>query len=204
MPVRNIGLLPEIFRTNPNEKFINATIEQLTNEPNLKRVDGYIGKKFTIVNKPGDNYIQESTTDRDKYQLEPAVVVPDADGKPQFTGHYIDLLNKLRFYGADTTDQTRLFSNDYYSYDSQIEYDKFVNFSQYYWVPSGPTAVAISSDTLPANTTTTVTRTGSSTTVAAGVGDYQFDSVPNQINPLIILLILSLSSKVGLFDRWLA
>ena len=187
MPVRNIGLLPEIFRTNPNEKFINATIEQLTNEPNLKRVDGYIGKKFTVVNKPGDNYIQETTTDRDKYQLEPAVVVPDGDGKPQFTGHYIDLLNKLRYYGADTTDQTRLFSNDYYSYDSQIEYDKFVNFSQYYWLPQGPVAIPINSDTLPANTTTEVTRTGSSTTVATGVGNYQFDSVPNQTNPLIIL-----------------
>jgi len=187
MPVRNIGLLPEIFRTNPNEKFINATIEQLTNEPNLKRVNGYIGKKFTIVNQPGDNYIDESTNDRDKYQLEPAVVVPDVDGKPQFTGHYVDLLNKLRFYGADTTNQTRLFSNDYYSYDSQIAYDKFVNFSQYYWLPTGPVAIDIFSEVLPVNTSTEVTRIGSSATVATGVGNYQFDRVPNQTNPLIIL-----------------
>jgi len=187
MPVRNIGLLPEIFRTNPNEKFINATIEQLTNEPNLKRVNGYIGKKFTIVNKPGDNYIQESTNDRDKYQLEPAVVVPNPDGEPVFTGHYIDLLNKLRYYGADTTDQTRLFSNEYYSYDSQIDYDKFVNFSQYYWLPGGPVAVPIFSETLPGNVTTIVDRTGSSATVATGVGNYQFDLINNQTNPIIIL-----------------
>ena len=187
MPVRNIGLLPEIFRTNPNEKFINATIEQLTNEPNLKRVDGYIGKKFTSVNQPGDNYIQENSDDRNKYQLEPAVVVPNADGKPAFTGHYIDLLNKIRFYGGNTTDQTRLFSNEYYSYDSQIDYDKFVNFSQYYWLPAGPVAVNIFSEVVPSNEQIAVSRTGSSDTVALGVGNYQFDAIPNQTNPLIIL-----------------
>ena len=182
MPVRNIGLLPEIFRTNPNEKFINATIEQLTNEPNLKRVDGYIGKKFTSVNQPGDNYIQENSDDRNKYQLEPAVVVPNADGKPAFTGHYIDLLNKIRFYGGNTTDQTRLFSNEYYSYDSQIDYDKFVNFSQYYWLPAGPVAVNIFSEVVPSNEQIAVSRTGSSDTVALGVGNYQFDAIPNQTN----------------------
>ena len=187
MPVRNIGLLPEIFRTNPNEKFINATIEQLTNEPNLKRVNGYVGKKFTIVNKVGDNYIQESTAARDKYQLEPAVVVPDTDGKPAFTGHYIDLLNKLRYYGADISDQSRLFNNEYYSYDSQIDYDKFVNFSQYYWLPQGPVAIPINSEILPINATVEVLRTGSSDTIATGVGNYQFDVIPNQTNPLIIL-----------------
>ena len=187
MPVRNIGLLPEIFRTDPNEKFINATIEQLTNEPNLKRVNGYIGKKFTSVNKPGDNYIQESTVGRNQYQLEPAVIVPDVNGKPVFTGHYLDLLNKLGYYGANTSDQTRLFNNEYYSYDSQINYDKFVNFSQYYWLPQGPDAVSIFSEVLPTNEIINVTRTGSSDTLAEGVGNYQFDSILNQTNPLIIL-----------------
>ena len=43
MAIRSIGLLPEIFKTDTNEKFVNATIEQLTSEPNLKWVNGYIG-----------------------------------------------------------------------------------------------------------------------------------------------------------------
>jgi hypothetical protein len=187
MPVRNIGLLPEIFRTDSNEKFVNATIEQLTNEPNLKRINGYVGKKFTNVNMDGDNYIEELTADRTKYQLEPAVVVPDSDGTPTFTGHYIDLLNKIRYYGGNTSDQTRLFSNEHYSYNSQIDYDKFVNFSQYYWLSSGPTAVSITSDVLPTNEDIDVTRTGSSAVLATGVGNYQFSQVQNQTNPLLIL-----------------
>ena len=187
MPVRTIGLLPEIFRTDPNEKFFNATIEQLTNEPNLKRINGYIGKKFTVVNKTGDNYIEEPNADRNKYQLEPAVVVPNEDNSPNFTGHYIDLLNKIRYYGGNVNDQTRLFTNEHYSYNPQIDYDKFVNFSQYYWLPTGPTAVSITSDVLPSNEDIEVTRTGSSAVLATGVGYYEFSQIENQTNPLLIL-----------------
>lgn len=188
MPVRNIGLLPEIFRTNPNEKFLNATIEQLTNEPSLKRVNGHIGKKRTLLNQSGDNYISEITADRVNYQLEPAITVPDVDGKPEFVGHYTDLLNKIRYYGGNVDDHSRLFSNEFYSYNGQIDYDKFVNFSQYYWVPAGPAEIDVYGKALTQAETAIVTRTGLSATLTSGVGNYQFSTIGTQANPILILV----------------
>ena len=43
---KTIQFLPEVFRTEPNRKFLNATVDQLISEPNLKRVNGYIGRKL--------------------------------------------------------------------------------------------------------------------------------------------------------------
>ena len=40
------NFLPEIFQTETNKKFLNATVDQLVTEPNFKRVSGYIGRKF--------------------------------------------------------------------------------------------------------------------------------------------------------------
>jgi len=187
MPVRNIGLLPEIFKTDANEKFINATVEQLTNEPDLKRVNGYVGRQFTQLNKDGDNYIEELSDDRNHYQLEPSVIVNDNDNNATFVGHYTDLLNKIRYYGGNITNHSRLFENEFYSYNSQIEYDKFVNFSQYYWLPSGPVTVNIQSSAIPVSDDIDVLRTGSSNTVSTGVGHYSFSNIGTQANPILVL-----------------
>ena len=42
---KSLQFLPEIFRTETNQKFLHATVDQLISEPNLKRVNGYIGRK---------------------------------------------------------------------------------------------------------------------------------------------------------------
>ena len=39
--------LPDVFQTDTNKKFLNATLDQLVSEPDLKRVDGYIGRKLS-------------------------------------------------------------------------------------------------------------------------------------------------------------
>ena len=47
MPVtKTIELLPAIFRSEANKKFLNATLDQLVTEPSLTRFSGYIGRKF--------------------------------------------------------------------------------------------------------------------------------------------------------------
>jgi len=59
------------------------------------------------LNKSGDNYIEEITSNRNNYQLEPAIVVPDQDGNPTFTGNHSDLVNKIRYYGGNIDNQSR-------------------------------------------------------------------------------------------------
>ena len=152
------NLLPSVFQTDTNEKFLTATVDQLISEPVLTNLNGYIGRKFTPTFKQGDSYITESTASRQDYQLESSVVVKDDANKISFFSTYVDYLNKLKYYGALTDKQSRMFSADYYTYDPHISIDKFVNFSQYYWLPNGPDAVEVSSTGLELEVTYNVTR----------------------------------------------
>jgi hypothetical protein len=72
---KSIQFLPEIFRTDANKKFLNATIDQLISEPNLKKVNGYIGRKLAPSYKNTDSYIEEINSERQNYQLEPSIVI---------------------------------------------------------------------------------------------------------------------------------
>ena len=66
---RTVDLLPEIFRTDTNRKFLGATLDQLTQEPNLLRTQGYVGRRVGPGVNPSDNYVVESTAVRTDYQL---------------------------------------------------------------------------------------------------------------------------------------
>lgn len=141
--VRTIEFLPKFFKTSANSKFLAATLDQLVSEPNLVRLNGYIGRKNVVNARRTDNYIPELSDFRSDYQLEPCVVGKDIEGNNNFVSSYQDLLNKLDYLGSDITDQSRLFAGEYYSYSGLIDFDKLVNFSQYYWLPDGPDAVNI-------------------------------------------------------------
>ena len=55
--VKTVNFLPEVFRTETNKKFLNATLDQLVSEPNFTKVNGYIGRKFSPTYKTNDNYV---------------------------------------------------------------------------------------------------------------------------------------------------
>lgn len=155
---KSLNLLPSIFQTNVNRKFLSATVDQLISEPNLVNIYGYIGRKFAPTFKKGDAYINESTADRQNYQLEPSIVITDEDQQVSFFASYVDLLNKIKYYGGTANNHNRLFENEYYSYDPGISYDKLINFSHYYWLPNGPDAVEVNTGFGPLEETFTVDR----------------------------------------------
>ena len=140
---KSLNLLPAIFQTDANQKFLSATIDQLISEPNLVTVNGYIGRTFAPTYKLNDSYVTEPDENRQNYQLEPSVLVQDAQNKVTFFANYVDLLNKIEYYGGIVNDHSRLFDQEYYSFDPSISYDKFVNFGQYYWLPNGPDVVEV-------------------------------------------------------------
>jgi hypothetical protein len=137
------NFLPTVFQTDTNEKFLSATMDQLISEPVLTTLYGYIGRKFAPTFKTGDSYITESTPGRQDYQLEASTVVRDDSNNVTFFSNYVDYLNKLNYYGAIVDNQNRLFNAEYYTFDPLISFDKFVNFSQYYWLPNGPDVVEV-------------------------------------------------------------
>jgi len=147
---KSIQFLPEIFRTKTNEKFLHATVDQLISEPNLKKVNGYIGRKLAPSYKTTDSYIQEPSADRQNYQLESSIIIknPITD-EIEFTTTYFDLINQIAYHGGLSNNHDRLFKSEYYTYDPKIDLDKLINFSQYYWLENGPDAVTVSASGVP-------------------------------------------------------
>ena len=66
--------LPNFFRTNSNKKFLGGTTDILTQPGTLTRISSYVGRRDIPNFSFDDNYIQESSTPRQYYQLEPAFV----------------------------------------------------------------------------------------------------------------------------------
>jgi hypothetical protein len=156
--IKTINFLPEVFRTDTNQKFLNATLDQLVTPPDLRKVNAYVGRKFAPTYKSTDNYQPEPSKLRQNYQLEPSVVVKDSTGNIDFFSSYLDLLHQLEHNGADITNQSRLFTGEMYSFDGLFDFDKFVNFNQYYWLPEGPDVVDVFGTGIEKEATYTVTR----------------------------------------------
>jgi hypothetical protein len=171
--------LPKIFQTETNEKFLNATLDQLVSDVDFVKLDGYVGRKFAPTYKPKDSYILETDKNRKNYQLEPSVIVSES-GDIKFYSDYVDLINRLEYYGANIDNHDRLFSSEYYSFGGLIDLDKFVNFSQYYWLPNGPDAILIGESIVNSHQTFTVSRNLSN-------GAYTFDELETK-NPEITLM----------------
>jgi len=147
---RTVDLLPEIFRTPTNKKFLSATLDQLTQEPEIQRTRGYVGRRIGPGVNPADNYVREPDAARADYQLEPGVVFlkPDTN-QAQDAITYPGMIDSLNLLGADTQRQDRLFQSEYYTWDPFCDLDKFTNYSQYYWLPDGPDSVDVGTTTIP-------------------------------------------------------
>lgn len=156
MATRTFTFLPEIFRTDTNSKFLNATLDQLTAEPKLKRLNGYVGRTTAPGFVGGTNYLREATADAQNYQLEPTVVFQQ-NGKKNAI-NYLDVLAAVQFNGGNISNHDRLFRQEYYTYDGLFDYDKFVNYSQYYWLPNGPETVTVSASDIQTNEDLTIER----------------------------------------------
>ena len=152
--IKSINLLPEIFRTGKNSKFLASTIDQLIQPPDLERIDGYIGSKLTPTYvSTTDNYIPEALSLRRDYQLEPALVVSDSTDTVTDVIGIDDLANEIVTKGGYSNNFDRLFRSEIYSYNPHIDWDKFVNYQEYYWMVTGPKTIVITGE--QRNTTST-------------------------------------------------
>tara|TARA_Y100001970_G_scaffold294371_1_gene452015 strand:+ start:28970 stop:43993 length:15024 start_codon:yes stop_codon:yes gene_type:complete len=146
---RTLEQLPQIFQTDKNRRFLNSTLDQLSQPGKLTKVDGYVGSKTSKVFKSTDRYVKESTADRQDYQLEPATTYVDKNGNVEFSCDYLDLINQVKTYGGHTENTTddinhsRMFQGESYSFAPPVDLDKLVNFREYYWIPNGPAPVLV-------------------------------------------------------------
>ena len=145
--VRTLNFLPEIFQTKSNQQFLKASLDQLVQQPNFERIQGYIGRRFEYGINPNSSYVTEPNKVRTDYQLEPGVVFTNKDttvARDFIT--YPGLVDALAIEGSPTNNHSNLFSNEFYSWDSFVDLDKLTNFSQYYWLVNGPDPVPVTTE----------------------------------------------------------
>ena len=158
--VRSVEFLPEIFQTPVNEQFLSATLDQLVQNPQFAQTQGFIGRRIGPGVNANDQYVIEPTKTRNDYQLEPSVIQIDPTNNRQIVDAitYPGINDALKLQGAITNNADRLYTSDYYTWDPFVDFDKFVNYAQYYWLPGGPLAVDINSTSIPSTDSFTVTR----------------------------------------------
>jgi hypothetical protein len=169
--IRSEDFLPEIFQTPANKQLLRSTLDQLTQNPKLKPTEGYIGRKIGPGVTASDSYVLEPTATRTDYQLEPGVVqlTPNTNTVANAIT-YPGIIDSLELQGADVTRGDRLFDSEHYSFDPFVDYDKYVNFSQYYWVPAGPNSVDVFANTVPIRDTFDVAYTPNGYTFSGEAG----------------------------------
>lgn len=140
---KSTDLLPRYYRTESNKKFFNATLDQLITPGTVKKLNGYVGRQYAKSVDNDDIFLSAAETVRQNYQLEPAAVITDRFNNLNFFKDYIDHINHIDVFGGNVSNHERLNKQEFYSWDPHIDWDKFTNFQQYYWLPYGPDSVSI-------------------------------------------------------------
>lgn len=156
---KSVELLPELFRTRKNQKFLNATVDQLISEKASRRINGYIGRRG-IDSKTVGEYVREVSAFRENYQVEPGIVYQDAAGTVQSVSSLIDALNSINYNRGNSIKQDPLYKQQFYNWASFIDFDKFINYGEYFWLPSGPDSVQVFAGAVDATQNFTVYREG--------------------------------------------
>jgi hypothetical protein len=151
---KSINFLPEYFKSAKNDKFLSNTLDQFLSNPELERIDGYVGSKLIPNYNPvDDTYISESIPIRKVNQLSPAGVFRNEKGEIEHVVSFNDLIGTLIAEEAYTNDEEslpnidRLFDTNSYTFNPKIVWDMLVNYDQYYWLPDGPDPIVVNTFT---------------------------------------------------------
>jgi hypothetical protein len=102
--------------------------------------------------------LPEVDADRENYKFEPSVVQQDDLGNVNFYSDYIDFVNQVKNFNGDVTNHSVLNAQEYYAWSPRIDWDKFVNYREYFWMPYGASAVTITGQQRNVVSTYTVTK----------------------------------------------
>ena len=149
--------LPRYFRTDANKKFLGSTLDQFTTPGVVEKINAFVGRREAKAATIADTYLPDVSTNRENYQLEPALIGKDNIGNVTFYKDYNDYIGQLDALRSTTSNHSLLNSQEYYAWDPHIDFDKFTNFREYYWLPNGPQEVPVRGQTKDIVSTYTVT-----------------------------------------------
>lgn len=153
---KSINHLPKIFRTPSNNKFLAATLDQMIQPGVIDKINGFVGRKTAKAYNAADTYISDVSTQRQNYQLEPASVIKDDLGNVTLYRDYNDYMNVLANSNKAVKNDSVVNEQEFYAWNPHIDWDKFTNFREYYWLPTGPQAISIFGNSKEVESTYTV------------------------------------------------
>ena len=144
-PRKSVNHLPKYFRTEYNQKFLSTTLDQMIQPGKVEQLNGFYGRRTARAfdyNK--DIYVKDITQERQDYQLEPVIVQKDELNNLNYYADYVDFINSLKIRNGSVVDHNVINGQEYYAWNPHIDWDKFVNFRNYYWLPNGPVTLTVS------------------------------------------------------------
>ena len=179
---RSAQHLPRYFRTQANNKFLSSTFDQFIQPGQVEKISGFFGQRQARARQVDDVYVPDVSKQRQDYQLEPVAVIKDDLDNVEFYRDYNDYINQVDNLRGSTADHSLLNRQEYYAWDPHIDWDKFTNFREYFWLPNGPDPVPVAGRSIEIESTYTVTSVDEQT-------NYAFIFTPNGLtrNPSLTL-----------------
>lgn len=133
-------LLPSSLKNETLTSLVSNLFNRFVAEEKSVLVDGRIGKQVE-----GDPQIYASNLEREVNALVPALYIKTGTEESAFT--FEDFVNRLDVLNADSDNMREWMSEQYFNFHAPIDYDKFVNFGNYYWASK----MLIAPNTFPGN-----------------------------------------------------
>jgi len=132
--IKSTEYLPQYLNTTVNKKFLQSTLDQMISKSSFETLDNWVGKqKGGWYNTDKDKFIGTADATKRFYNGSPGIIVKNPAETTSISeiNTYSDLLDDINNLGYEGNRGHGNCSR--YTYSPPIDYDKFTNFSNYYW-----------------------------------------------------------------------
>ena len=123
------SLLPAALKNETLTSLVSNLFNRFLSQENSVFVNGRIGKQVA-----GDPVIQPANLDRELNALIPALYFKTGTEESIFT--FEDFINRLNVLDVNVDNMREWIAEQTYNLSLPIDYDKFINYTNYYWVPA--------------------------------------------------------------------
>lgn len=120
-------LLPQALKSETLSGLVSNLFNRFVSQEKSVLINGRIGKPLN-----DDPMIAASSLEREVNALVPAIYSKTATDEQ--ISVFDDIVNKLKVLNADVNNMQAWMREQYFNFAPPVNFDKFVNFSQYYWI----------------------------------------------------------------------
>lgn len=128
------NLLPDVYKSEVSQSVNSTSFDRFLTKDDTIRVAGYVGQR-----SQSNKQIAESTVHQQGYQLAPTMVT--SIGAQTVALSWKSFLGQLKLTGVDIDRLAQWGSTLQFNWVPPINLDMFVNYSDYFWIPSSPTDI---------------------------------------------------------------